>query len=256
MQASNTLIIGDSHGFFMAEHLGKFDAKWTDSIDSTLKVTNKEGLHAADLILLNGKLNFYSRWLHDGIVFAEITPNFTEILKSYNNQSTTCFLLNHGNKHNAKFMCTHSQPFDFFDPRFPDKLILGRQIIPISVIYKQLETEKPVIEVELQALKSNIPLALICFVAPPPPIPSEEHIKKFPEIFDFNIHTLEDKWVRLKIYKIYLELLTDICNGCGIKFLLPPSETLDEHGFLKENFWNACTHASSDYYEFVIQSAT
>ena len=249
------LIIGDSHGFYMAKHLGEFKAAWEDVINGPLPVINKADDHVADLILLNGKLYFFSLWQQEGIEFLEIASHFSETLKAYNNKETTCFLLNHGNEHNARFMCRHTQPFDFFDSSMSNKLISGRQIIPRSTIYKQLLVVKPMIEAEIRALKSNIPNANIFFIAPPPPIPSEAHISKFPEIFDFNKHVLEDKWLRLKVYNLYLELLTLISIECAIHFLPPPSECIDEHGFLKEIFWNGCTHASPDYYKFVMQNA-
>jgi hypothetical protein len=253
---TNTLIIGDSHGYCMAKHLGEYMAKWEDVINAPIPIISIDGCHIADFILLNEKLNFFSLWLQEGIVHAEIASNFSETLKTYNNKETVCFLINHGNEHNVRFMCQHIQPFDFFDSSISDKLISGRQIISRSVIYKQLEVVKPMIEAEMQALKSYIPDANIFFVAPPPPIPSENHIRKFPEIYNFNINILEEKWLRLKIYKLYLELLTIICGEFDIKFLPPPSECIDECGFLKEIFWAGCTHASPDYYDFVIQSAS
>ena len=251
----NTLIIGDSHGFFMAKYLGEFKAKWEDVLNGPLPVISKDDVHVADLILLNGKLNFFSLWQQEGVVVAEIANNFFATLKMYNNKEAICFFLNHGNEHNARFMCQHIQPFDFFDSTMPDKLITGRQIIPRSAIYKQLMVVKPIIETEIRTLKTYISNANIFFVAPPPPIPSEDHIRKFPEIFNFNENVLEDKWLRLKIYKLYLEILAIICGECNVKLLMPPSECIDKCGFLKEIFWTGCTHASPNYYEFVIQSA-
>lgn len=65
---------------------------------------------------------------------------------------------------------------------------------------------------------------------------------------------LEDKWVRLKVYKLYLDELRSICSELGLGFIEPPAECIDDAGFLLEQFWHEATHAEPAYYQPILDA--
>lgn len=88
------------------------------------------------------------------------------------------------------------------------------------------------------------------FVLPaPPPIRSEEHIYGHPEIFDFNKHRLQPALFRLKLHTAFVEAQSQIAKAVNGQMLMPPAWALDSEGFLAEDFWFGCTHASPNYYK-------
>jgi hypothetical protein len=172
----------------------------------------------------------------------------------FNRESSKLLVLLGGNEHNARFMAVRDTPFDFFHSRYPG-LIQGRQIVPAACIRDVAASDLRPTRVKFRFLAEQFPVAQKIVVAPPPPIPSADHIRRFPEIFDFAQHPLEDASVRLKIYDIYLDTLSHCAAEAGMRFIAPPGECRDRDGYLLERYWNQCTHATADYYDPVLKSA-
>ena len=105
-----------------------------------------------------------------------------------------------------------------------------------------------------QALARELPKARKLYLSIPPPIPSEEHIRKFPEIFDFKTHGIEDPVIRLKIHRVQMQLMRDLCAASGIAYVDTSPGKTDDQGYLQEAYWDGCTHASVDYYRDIVDA--
>ena len=54
------------------------------------------------------------------------------------------------------------------------------------------------------------------------------------------------------IYNLYLEIVRGFCAREGLRLLEPPPEHRDDEGFLREPFWDGCTHAAPAYYGGIV----
>jgi hypothetical protein len=101
-------------------------------------------------------------------------------------------------------------------------------------------------------IAAELPSARRYVLAPPPPIPSEEQIRKNPAIFNFAQYGVEDATVRLKIYNRYIGIVREFCEQTRLNFIPPAPDTRDEAGFLREPYWEGATHANADYYRSIV----
>lgn len=245
----NTLIIGDSHGIFLARSLGTVQkGVWDAMLEAPLPVLDEEGGHLADFVLLNPKAKFFGEQAGRRVIAAP----FASALTRHNQAESLCLVSLHGNDHNGRFMCRHAVPFDFVCPQVPDQIQLGRQIIPRAVMLRQLGTSGAIVADKLGAIQRLLPHARIVFVLPPPPIPDAAQLLSNPEAFDFERHPIEDKWVRLKIYHAYVEVLAQACHQLSVPVLPPPPKALDAEGFLARPHWQGATHAAPSYYSLLL----
>lgn len=246
----STLIIGDSHGIFLARSLGIVTkGVWDVALDAPLPVVDETGEPLADFVLLNPKASVFCRQGHA----MAISEPFSHALAKHEAPDALCLVSMHGNDHNGRFLCRHEVPFDFVCPHVPDVLALGRQFIPRSVVLQQLGVSGAVVAAKLAAIRRRLPRANMMFVLPPPPIPDPEQIQTHPEAFDFNRHQLEDKWVRLKIHHAYADVLAEACRQLDVPVLPPPAAALDAEGFLAKPHWQGATHAAPSYYTLLMQ---
>ncbi len=245
----STLIIGDSHGIFMARSLGSVrKGVWDAALAAPLAVTDEAGGHLADFLLLNPKAQVFAR---QGDAWAIADP-WAGRLAAHNQPDTLCLVSMHGNDHNGRFMCRHEVPFDFICPQVPDPILLGRQIIPRAVMLRQLGSSAALVGGKLGAIQRLLPRARIVFVLPPPPIADAAQIQANPEAFDFERHPIEDKWLRLKVYHAYVEVLSQACHALNVPVLPPPAQARDADGFLAAPHWQGATHAAPSYYSLLL----
>lgn len=239
-----TVFFGASHAFMMAQGLGTFSAKWEDVVDGPLPIADAGGECVGYLMLSSPRSELFDI----SAAGVRIAARHATRLAALDSPDNRCFLLIGGNEHNSLFMCTHDVPFDFHDDRHPDRIRHDRQIVPGATIRARLKTSLQPVAVLLRTAGAGLPAMRKYVVAPPPPIPSDEHIKGLPEAFDFERRTLEDPWIRLKVYRLYIEELAQVCAALGLELLLPPAHCVDEDGFLAEPFWSHSTHAKPSYY--------
>lgn len=242
------IIVGDSHGFFLAKSFGDFSEVWDSEIDKPLKVM-QDGAISAEYLLLGPRVQFFmanqtALW---------INPAFAGVIDEAKERWSRCLLSIEGNQHNSNFLLAGPRPFDFHDPGMADRYVDGRQILPRSTVIGFFERCLSSFRAKIELLQAALGSMPIDFVAPPPPIPSESHIRDFPEAFDFTKDKLNDPLVRLKLYRAYIEVLSGYCAEAGVRVMLPPPCALDEVGFLRREFWNHCTHATPEYYQYLVQ---
>lgn len=247
---SENLIIGSSHALQLAQAIGEFHASMDDAKSDVVEIASANG-RKTSLIFTHDRPHFLElQRSPQGKLIAKFSP-FIDKIRQFNREECKVVFYIGGNEHNIYFMYANPKPFDFVHPSFPT-VEAGRQIIPLSVMRETLRSKLERALLVTRLIAGQVPQAQRFYVAPPPPIPSEEHIRGTPEVFDFGQQGIERASVRLKLYQLYLEIVAAFCAEAGLTYLAPPAEHRDEQNFLKEAFWAGCTHASPDYYRGLV----
>lgn len=161
-----------------------------------------------------------------------------------------------GNEHSIFAMVEHPVPFDFHLDASDLPCMAGdapRQVIPLSVMRRELVARaKPTI-LYCQVLKKMFPASDVVHVMPPPPIADEAQLRSNPEIFaqHFARFGLALPALRLKVYMLYVQVLTEALADVGVRALTAPDEAQAD-GFLREPFWMEATHANHRFGELVL----
>ena len=166
------------------------------------------------------------------------------------------FLSIRGNHHNILGLLNHPVPFDFVLKECPDLPLSDcAYIIPYSQIHEiMLDMIKDKVLLPIR-LFSRLMEQNLYYLESPPPNPSDEHIKKYPEIFKDKLAELgiSPKNLRLKLWKLQSGIIKDTCGKYGIRFISVPESSLDGDGFLKEKYWSKDpTHANAEYGRLVV----
>jgi hypothetical protein len=155
-----------------------------------------------------------------------------------------------GNAHNVIGLVNHPVRFDFVIPDEPNiKLDSDAEILPYGAVKEVLRV---LLEPHLQLLmkiKATWPIPLY-HVQSPPPVPSEEHIRRYPEAFAPKISELgiAPLALRHKLWRTTSHIIEERCEEHGIMYLPVPTDVQDAQGALKEKFWNAdATHGNTLY---------
>lgn len=243
---SANLIIGSSHAINLAQAVGTFSATMDEAANRLLPIVSVRGGETR-LLFIYPQPPFIS---FENTAAGSLRPTFgppIDEIRTFNRDTAKVVFMVGGNEPSAFFFYRHPKPYDFVHPEIPHTDV-GKQILPFSqmkaivmgLMHPALRTTA--------VLAQQLPLAAKYALAPPPPIPADDHIRKFPEIFDFEQHGVEDPFVRLKIHRLQTQLIRDFCAAQGITFLPGPRAKSDDDGFLREEYWNHCTHATADYY--------
>ncbi|MRX08844.1 hypothetical protein GJ697_13455 [Pseudoduganella sp. FT25W] len=233
----------------MARSLGRHAGTWDTEIDRPLEVRQGDTL-AAYFYLLTSTTHLFVT--PDGGKSIMLNPSYLEEIQKVAGQCSCVVVALDGNVHNWNFITEWSPPFDFFDPDLPDKLQAGVQIISGAVIEDYFGLHAPKLMVRLQLLKAIAPDVPHYLLQPPPPIPSGPQIKSHWDEYTKKDSVIADKWLRLKIYKVYMRVLENCCRQLGMTMIAPPRDRLDPDGFLPEQYWRDSTHASEDFYHDTI----
>jgi hypothetical protein len=248
---SANLIIGSSHALHFSKAIGDYSATVDEAKNNLIKIDSVSG---ADTYLLYAmpKPDFVHLKQTGGDSW-EVTygPPMDEIRKFNTADSKVVFMLG-GNEPNGYFFYKNPKPFDVYHPGHPET-DPRKQILPLAQVRTIVSRLLAKSTLSTRALAKQLPLAKKYYIAPPPPIPSDDHIRKYPEIFDFETHGIEDKNVRLKIYLIQTQFMSEICKNNGLEFLGAVPSNTDNAGFLAEEYWEGCTHASATYYVDIVK---
>lgn len=241
------LLIGASHALYMAQCFGEVDADLDRVSAGPVPVRSPDPEAAISLLLLSRRTAFVA--FEPGPQGLSVRANaaLLEAVRRYDRPDARVALLINGNEHNSQFMLASPVPFDFEHPRVPG-LLPGRQPVPARFVRKRIEASLALTRLTVAFLAGQLPRAQRFFVAPPPPIPSEAHIRAHPEGFDFAGRAIEHPRVRLKVYEAYLDALADLCAASGVTLLRTPARQRDAEGFLVEPMWYGCTHARPESY--------
>jgi hypothetical protein len=242
---SRNLIIGSSHSLGLASHVGAFTATREEASRDLVRIAS---VGAVETWLL------FSTHRPDFIEFRQEAEGLKAVLRppvdkirTFNTPGSKVIFAIGGNEHNIRFLRARAQPFDFVHPSVPE-IDPARQIVPLRDMTDLLRAAMAPAMMVTRVLVSQLSQASRFCLAPPPPIPSEAQIMGQPEVFDFSACGVENRFVRLKIYNLYVEILEGFASELGLTFLAPRAEARDAAGFLKQEFWAGSTHAIPEYY--------
>lgn len=247
---TGNLILGASHALMFAKAVGDYQADWQEASRGLIPVPTSNGGDTSLLFVTNRPSFLELKHGPGGGIVAVFGPLMDDI-RAFNRPGAKVVLGVGGNEHNIRFLAAHPRPFDVFHPIWPG-VEPGRQIIPrremTAVMQGLLERTLTV----TRLIAAELPLAERWYLAPPPPIPSEAHIRANTEGFFRFEGGVEAASVRLKLHAIYLEIVTAFCRANGLRLIPPTPGSQDEQGFLREPYWQGSTHATSDYYAGIV----
>ena len=130
----------------------------------------------------------------------------------------------------------------------------GRTLIPREMIKDHFRIRVMNLLQHLATIKAHFPDATIHHICSPPPIYDEEHILKYPGVFRPRLHQgITPAALRLTFYNLHCEVYQEHCAKLSVNFIAPPSEAIDENGFLGSNFVNTDpTHGNTQYGALVL----
>ena len=235
----NIYIFGDSH---------------TDAIKKALK-------SAADLDFnkLNLEAYRYSKIKNEKEIGDISEENILQIVSSLKPEDLVVSTIG-GNQHQIVSLIQHPSPFDFYSREAsPLPIDLGKTIIPFNqffdYFFNGIVNGKD--GKRLLNLKNHAPCKVVHLV-PPPPKKDTDHIIKFHESH-FEKNSLAEKGVsapelRLKMWKLQVDILKKFAHDYGFELLSPPEEAVDPDGFLSYAFYaNDATHANPLYGQLVLK---
>lgn len=247
---SDNLILGSSHVLMFARAVGDFAADLEAAKRDTVRIESPRAVQNSLLFTTNRPAFVELKRAPNGEIVGEFGPLMGKV-RAFNRPDAKVILGIGGNEHNIRFLTADPRPFDFVHPSSPG-VEPDRQIIPareMAAVIRGL-VERTLVVTRLIA--AELPKAQLHYLPPPPPIPSDEHLRANREIFDFAGRGIEAATVRLKIHALYMEILQGFCAATGIRLIPPVTENQDDRGFLGKPYWQGATHATSAYYAKVV----
>lgn len=155
-----------------------------------------------------------------------------------------------GNDHSIIGMLNHPQRFDFVLPEAPElPLEEACEILPAGLLRGELVRRVAPHLAVLAAYRAAVSGQLI-HIESPPPVPSAEHIVRYPGVFRELIaeRGVSPALLRYKLWRLHSGLYREACAGLGVAFLGVPPEMQDAQGMLVEAGWNPDpTHGNAVY---------
>jgi hypothetical protein len=198
----------------------------------------------------------WSATLQDGVLAAP--ESYWKLLGSMGADTERQTLVSFvgGNEHSVLSMVEHSSPFDFYTDEYTlQPMIAQRQPIPLGVMEQLVEKRLRNTVALLTAARVKHPKTRIVHVMPPPPISSEDLIRRQPEIFRhvFETSGITPISIRVKIYRVFCRVLMTKLASIGISCIRHPEGVVDQYGGLLNDFAQGCTHGNESYGRRVAQ---
>lgn len=168
-----------------------------------------------------------------------------------NNQITKVVSYINGNEPAIFSLAEHPVPFDCFvdknDPGLPPQSIT-RQVIPKDILIRDMIGRNGDTVAYIKIPKYIFSTENIVHILPPPPMADEEYMKSSPDSFAnaFQDYGIAPKELRLKIYKLYAENITQRLKDMGIQTLGAPEGSAPDE-YLSTDFCKGATHGNYRY---------
>jgi hypothetical protein len=237
--SSRLIFIGDIH---------------TDAIKRALK--NPQLCHKKNVVI---EAYRYEK-IKDGKPIGDLTENQVDELVSGLSREDMVVSTIGGNLHQTVSLMQHPLAFDFLSNK-PDsvaRINTDKQLIPYNILYDFFwQGIRSRDGKRLRRLKDHSQ-SRIFHLVPPPPKKDTDHILKYHETL-FAKSGITDRGVspselRLKMWRLQLEVLEILTLEYDIELLLPPKESIDSEGFLvHECYANDATHGNKKYGELIIE---
>lgn len=157
-----------------------------------------------------------------------------------------------GNDHNYLGIFNRPFRFDFGSPEAPG---LPQQQdadgAPSLCVRTELESRlRPTLDL-IRLLRRSTSLPIVQLESPPP-IPSAEHIEKYPVGFEeaIPLYGVAAASLRYKLWRVHSEIVRETCEALRIRFVPVPRTMQDPDGMLIPEAWaNDATHGNAFYGE-------
>lgn len=161
-----------------------------------------------------------------------------------------------GNGHNI-FGLVEMQPrIDLYDPTIAT-IDANRTLLPRALVKTGLQRQVRFWLQLMRDVRALTPASMdMIHVAPPPPIGDDSHILANPGPFSepLSAYGLAPPSLRLKLWRLHIEILEACCQEGGIRFLKPEIDWCTHDGFLLPEFYgNDPSHANEDYGRRILQ---
>lgn len=162
-----------------------------------------------------------------------------------------------GNAHNAVGLIQHERAFDFILPEDPTLPLRDDvEIIPSGYVAGVLEAIMEWHAIQLTCLRAATEDP-VYHLETPPPLADAEFVQKHLDLFfkvNFETTEISSQLLRFKIWRLQASLQRSRCRDIGVVYIEAPQESMDQHGFLKTQYYGRdATHANSAYGELVLR---
>ncbi|MBY6243311.1 hypothetical protein [Methylosinus sp. Sm6] len=170
-----------------------------------------------------------------------------------------------GNEHNVSFFFQAAFAFDFLSNKV-------KRLVPSFQIVSQSRIRRRFNEIDLFELDRVLPIlnarmpASVTLVGTPPPKKDTEALRKLlerePYFCDWAAQLgqsvaeikITEPHIRLKMWFLLQDMIAEISERYGARFIPVPSELQDEDGYLLEQYWHPdVTHANAAYGAIVLR---
>jgi hypothetical protein len=174
-----------------------------------------------------------------------------ELVKNLSEAEVSAIFLCCGGGEHAELALFNVWPFDFYMPdNSRQEMSRNREIIPYDVMLATCASRIMSAIPFVQHIKNLSNLPMYHILPPPPPI-SEDHIKEYA---DPGFHELVEKHgitpapLRHKVWQLCIIAARQIYKDMGISVIEPPSEAMDDWGFLAPQYRAPDpVHANAEY---------
>lgn len=233
-RAKQIIIIGDSH---------------THALKKALKNSgNEDYLNAFEIYT-------YAKIKNDKKV-GDLSLDEAKHLVSKLSKSDVVVSLTGGNQHNSVSLIQHPQKFSIVDElQSPTENI---ETIPTNVMRSVFDKGLRGNDFKrIAELKSSTKASYYHVGATPPKSDAKHILKKHETDFakgGITSHGVTNEFLRLKIWKLQLEITQNLCNEIDVNYFPFPQEAQDEFGFLAKDYYaEDATHANEKFGLLMLQ---
>lgn len=184
-----------------------------------------------------------------------LNPVLQRNIEKYAATANFLFSIIGGNAHNVVGLVNHPRPYDFVldvEPTMPTDR--SKELIPCAIVRAALERRMEDAFALMTSIRALTKIPMI-HCEPPPPIPSEAHIRAHAGKFTERIASdgISPALLRLKLWKLQSDIQRKFCNAHDIRFLPSPPQVADDNSMLAERAWGPDpTHGNQWYGEQMI----
>jgi hypothetical protein len=147
----------------------------------------------------------------------------------------------------------HPRPFDFVLPSAPElPLDPNAELVPSSALRARMAKDDKRHLDMLDRIGEIADGPIYQFETPPPP-PQEWLERKRARRTANGDSDLPPPYVRLKLWRLYSDILRDAAERAGAHFVARPDAAVDETGFLRDGLSRNATHANAQYGALVLR---